>query len=430
METTTTAIAEYSAVESGLADLRTRYGNVAWDLRTVKGNAEARAARKELVTLRTSLESKRKEVKESVLERAKLIDGEAKRITAELLKIETPIDAAIKADETRREDERKAKELAEQQRVARIMATIKQMTEIAINSVGKSSEVIGMEIDALEFTPIHVEDYAEYREAAQAAKEATLAQLRKVRDAALASEQEAARLQAEREELARQQAEAKRQAELQAAELAETQRIEREKLAAERAEMERQQSAERERIAAEQAEAARVLAEQQRIEAAALEAERAEQARKDAEARAAQAEQDRIEREARAAQQAKEDAERAERQRLIDEENARVAAEQAAEAARIAEERAALSKLMQAEEAQRAAVVVHQETPRIVSAFPIVAKPLAEHPDDCPTLEEILESIAGDFNVSTNTARAWLIELAPQLRVVPETHPVIESLEP
>ena len=54
------------------------------------------------------------------------------------------------------------------------MATIKQMTEIAINSVGKSSEVIGMEIDALEFTPIHVEDYAEYREAAQAAKEATI----------------------------------------------------------------------------------------------------------------------------------------------------------------------------------------------------------------------------------------------------------------
>lgn len=410
METTTTAIAEYSAVESGLADLRTRYGNVAWDLRTVKGNAEARAARKELVTLRTSLEAKRKEVKESVLERAKLIDGEAKRITAELLKIETPIDAAIKADETRREDERKAKELAEQQRVARIMATIKQMTEIAINSVGKSSEVIGMEIDALEFTPIHVEDYAEYREAAQAAKEATLAQLRKVRDAALASEQEAARLQAEREELARQQAEAKRQAELQAAELAETQRIEREKLAAERVEMERQQAAERDRIAAEQAEAARVLTEKMRIE---REAREAEQAKRDAEARAIQAEQDRIEREARALQ-AQEDAARAERQRVIEAQNARVAAELATEAARIADEKAALTRMTQSAEAQHAPQQVEDGDP-----------------DDCPTLGEILESIAGDFNVSINTARRWLVELAPQLTpTVPLSHPVLESLEP
>lgn len=426
---TTTAIVEYDPVEAGLEALRSRYGDVAFDLRSTKGNAEARAARKELVSLRTSLEAKRKELKAPLLARASLVDSEAKRITAEVIKLEQPIDEQIKADEVRREAERREREAAEAKRVARIQDSIRSITETALRAVGKSSAAIADEIEALELFDVG-DDYDEFKPGAQAAKESTLAQLQTLYGAALATEQEATRLQAEREELARQQAEAKRQAELQAAELAEAQRIEREKLSAERAEMERQQSAERERIAAEQAEAARVLAEQQRIEAAALEAERAEQARKDAEARAAQAEQDRIEREARAAQQAKEDAERAERQRLIDEENARVAAEQAAEAARIAEERAALSKLMQAEEAQRAAVVVHQETPRIVSAFPIVARPLVEHPDDCPTLDEILESIAGDFNVSINTARAWLIELVPQLRVVPETHPVIESLEP
>ena len=90
-----TSVAEYNPIAAGLAIVRQRYANVAWDLKTTKGNAEARAARKELVTLRVSLEAKRVELKAPVLERAKLIDSEAKRITAELLKIEMPIDEQL-----------------------------------------------------------------------------------------------------------------------------------------------------------------------------------------------------------------------------------------------------------------------------------------------------------------------------------------------
>lgn len=69
-----------------------------WDVSTTKGDREARAARKELVTLRTSLEAKRKELKAPALERAKLIDTEAKRIEAEIRSLEDPIDALIVAD--------------------------------------------------------------------------------------------------------------------------------------------------------------------------------------------------------------------------------------------------------------------------------------------------------------------------------------------
>lgn len=409
---TTTAIAEYSPVEAGLEALRVKYADVAFDLRSTKGNAEARAARRDLVSLRTGLESKRKELKEPILERAKLIDAEAKRITGELLKLEQPIDEAIKADEVRREAEKREREAAEARRVGKIEESIRSITATALRAVGKPSAAIADEIEALELFEIG-EDYDEYKAGAQAAKDAALAQLQTLHGAALANEQEAARLAAEREELARQQAEAKRQAEEQAAALAEQQRIEREKMAAERAEMERQQAVERDRIAAEQAEAARVLDERLKAEAAAREAERAEQARKDAQARAEQAERDRIEREARAAQQAKEDAERAERQRAVDAENARVAAEQAAEAARIADERAALNQI----------AALAQIAP--------AATTRTDEPDDCPTLGEILESIAGDFNVSINTARRWLVELAPQLApTVALNHPVLESLEP
>ena len=70
-----TSVAEYNPIAAGLAIVRQRYANVAWDLKTTKGNAEARAARKELVTLRVSLEAKRVELKAPVLERAKLIDS-------------------------------------------------------------------------------------------------------------------------------------------------------------------------------------------------------------------------------------------------------------------------------------------------------------------------------------------------------------------
>lgn len=397
---TTTAIAEYNPVEAGLEALRVKYQDVAFDLRSTKGNAEARAARRDLVSLRTGLDAKRKELKEPILERAKLIDSEAKRITAELLKLEKPIDDAIKADELRRE--RKEREAAEAKRVARLQDSIQAITATALRAVGKHSTEIADEIEALEAFEIGA-DYDEFRAGAQAAKDSTLSQLHTLFGAALANEQEAARLAMERAEFARHQAEAA------------------------------------------------ALAEQQRVERERLEAARAEQERMDAAVRADMAEQDRIQREARAAQQAKEDAERAERQRLIDEENARVAAANAAEAARIAEEQAALSRRMQAEEEQRAAQfranehaemeridhfarkVVHQETPDIVSDLPIILTPLAatDYEGDCPPLDEIVKAIAVSFKVYPDTARRWLRELAPTLSgIVSDDHPVIESLEP
>ena len=110
----TAAIAEYSPTEAALAELQERFGGVVWDLTTVKGNADARAARRELVTLRTNLEAKRKALKAPALEYAKRIDSEAKRIAAAIGAVEEPIDAQIKADEARREQERQARAAAAQ----------------------------------------------------------------------------------------------------------------------------------------------------------------------------------------------------------------------------------------------------------------------------------------------------------------------------
>ena len=90
-----TAIAEYSPTAAALADLRARYQNVVWDVTTTKGDKEARAARRELVTLRTTLEAKRKELKAPALERTRLIDAEAKSIEAQIRALEEDLGAEL-----------------------------------------------------------------------------------------------------------------------------------------------------------------------------------------------------------------------------------------------------------------------------------------------------------------------------------------------
>lgn len=386
-----TAIAEYNPIAAGLADLRTRYENVAWDLRTVKGNNDARAARKELVSLRTGLEAKRKELKEPVLERAKLIDSEAKRITAELLKIETPIDEQIKADEARRETERREREAAEAKRVASIMVRINAIASMPADLAGRSWIVIENAIQDLQNAPKF--DFAEFAEQAENTTRATVVRLNELADASKAAEDAARKLAEERAELARQQAEAKRLAEVEAAKVAEAQRIERERLSAERKEMERQQ-----------AEAARVLAEQQRIERDRIEAERAEQARKDAEVRRIQAERDRIDREARAAEQAK-----------IDAENKRVADELAQQQAKIDAQRAEIERAAREQQEREHAAAQAQADKEAAAKKAVTAADPAR-----PTDVQIVELLAGHYRVHPVEVIGWLrgidfAALAPDL---------------
>lgn len=395
---TTTAIAEYDPVEAGLEALRSRYGDVAFDVRSTKGNAEARAARKELVSLRTGLEAKRKELKAPLLARASLVDSEAKRITAEVLKLEQPIDEQIKADEVRREAERREREAAEAKRIARIQNSIRSITETALRAVGKQSAAIADEIEALELFEVG-DDYDEFKPGAQAAKESTLAQLHTLHGAALANEQEAARLAAEREELARQQAEAIRVAHEQAA-------AEQERLARIEAERQAQERVERERAAL-----------QERID-----------------------NQIRIDREAAAA---KEQAEREEFAR----QQAAIEAKNAAESARIEEEKAALSRRIQAEEAARTeAARVAEEAARAESArvfeerqaarraeLEATSAPLVKHQGSfisrrsptgaasfpvpveevliAPARATIIQVVAAHFSVPASTASHWLVQL-------------------
>ena len=146
----TTPVAEYTPIAAALAAARARYQDVVWDLTTTRGNEEARRARRELVSLRTGLEARRKELKAPLLAQAKLVDDEAKRITAELLQLEEPIDELIRADERRREEERAAREAAERARVAGIRERIAAIVAQPVTAARiRSSALLRTAIDTL-----------------------------------------------------------------------------------------------------------------------------------------------------------------------------------------------------------------------------------------------------------------------------------------
>ena len=106
-------IVEYSQTEAGLAILAERYRGAVYDVANADGMSAARKARADIKGYRVSLEKVRTEIKAPALERCRLIDAEAKRITTALLGLEEPIDGQIKAEENRVDAERQAKVRAE-----------------------------------------------------------------------------------------------------------------------------------------------------------------------------------------------------------------------------------------------------------------------------------------------------------------------------
>jgi hypothetical protein len=327
-----TAITEYSQTAKALAELRSRLDGVAYDLSTGKGLDIAKKDRAEVRGLRTALEAKRVELKAPALERSRLIDAEAKALTAELVALEKPIDDQIKAEEARKAAEKAAKEEAERKAAAVIRERIDSIRHIAVTATGMPAGSIQSLIDNLKAVEIGLDEFGDYAGEAMQVKEQTLNRLDLLHDGAVEFEAEQARLAAERIELARQ-----------------------------RAKQEAREKAERERAAAEQKAAAAKLA----AERAAFEKEqaaaRAEAKKREDADRARRDEEDRLAREARAAEDkriaearaALEAEQRAARQA----EQARIDAEAAAERKRLDEEAAALRAEKEREaEALRAAL--------------------------------------------------------------------------
>lgn len=373
----TTAVAEYTPIAAALAAARARYQGVVWDLTTTRGNEDARRARRELVSLRTGLEARRKELKAPLLAQAKLVDDEARRITAELLQLEEPIDELIRADERRREEERAAREAAEKARVAGIRERIAAIVAQPVKAARiRSSALLRTAIDTLAAQEIDG-SFEEFAGEARAAHAQSLDAMREMLAAIEAQEAEAARLREEREAQERAAAEA-------AARLAEQERIALEA-----------QEAEQARARAERAEADRIAREAREAEARRLAAERAEFERQQAEARAAQ--------EAQAARLAAQQAE-IERQaaelRAQQEEAARAAAE--AEDVAVAEAEPVAEP--EPEPTQAHVVEPAEETEA-------AAPPAVPHRATRPSDDQIIAALSMHYRVHETTVISWLLDM-------------------
>lgn len=205
----TTSVVQYSAVETGLAELRSRMVDVVYDVTTAKGMEQARKDRRECVALRTSLEEVRKREKAGILERGRLLDGEAKRICQAIAAIEAPIDAAIKSEESRKEQEKAERDRIERERVDGIRSIINAIRTTPVDAVGKSAKVITRMRDAIASTVVTHERFAEFTEDAANILQAVLESLDAMIADKLAHEAEGERLRLERERLASEEAAAK-----------------------------------------------------------------------------------------------------------------------------------------------------------------------------------------------------------------------------
>lgn len=84
IEQVSKALAEFNAVEAGLAALRQQYAGAVFDVTSADGLTKAKAARMALREPRYEIERIRKSAKAPILALGRKLDDDAKRLTAEI----------------------------------------------------------------------------------------------------------------------------------------------------------------------------------------------------------------------------------------------------------------------------------------------------------------------------------------------------------
>lgn len=239
-----------------------------YDVTTTAGMKVATARRAVFRDIRVAAEKERVSRKAPLLEIGRLLDAKAKDLHALVKPYEDRHDALIKAEEERKAAEKAEKERIERARIAEIHEHIADINAIPGKCVGKSAAQIASVLADTRAQEIDIGFYADFTGTALQARQNVVAKLEEMLAAQQAHEAEQERLRLEREELARQQAEQRR--------------IEAEAAAVRRA----QEEADRARRETEEAAHRQRLADEERARREQLEAEQAELQRQQATARA------------------------------------------------------------------------------------------------------------------------------------------------
>ncbi|GJH00263.1 DUF1351 domain-containing protein [Paraburkholderia terrae] len=204
-------VTEYASTQTTLAELNGKFKDVIFPVHTKEGMKDAKETRSKLKKLRTTLENKRKELKEPALRRSQAIDGEARDLKAAIEALETSVDEQITAQEQKEAREEAERQRVEKIRVDGINGKIAAIRSIVAESANDSIEDLDASIADMEGWVISDEDgFAEFIQDARTARDETLAALRQLRADAVARAELAAeqtRLAEERAAFEREKAE-------------------------------------------------------------------------------------------------------------------------------------------------------------------------------------------------------------------------------
>ncbi|WP_446903032.1 hypothetical protein [Burkholderia sp. YIM B11467] len=311
------------------------------EIKNADGRTQCHTAYMTLKTRRTSIRTAGKEARDDATKFANAVIAEENRLVALIEPEEQRLQKLRDAWDAKVEAERREKAQAEQRRKDGIRTKIDEMRVVPLGLFDAAASKIATALEDLEAFEVTADVFAEFADAAHAARTEVITRLKTMHEAAVLREAEAARLAAEREELAKQRAEQEERERQAATARAEQERVDRERREADAARARAEREAEQRKIDEQKAEIARqqasIDAERQRIADEAAARQRAEEeaaaARRRAEEEAAAAE--------RRAQAERAAAEQRERDAAAERERAAQAARERAEAERQRAEQAA-----------------------------------------------------------------------------------------
>lgn len=292
-----------SKLEGELVALAAKSADIV-EIKNAAAREQCHSAMMALANTRTSITKTGKAARDDANAFSKAVIAEEKRLVDLIEPEESRLRGLRDGWDEAREAEKRAKAEAEAQRIKDHQYTIARIREWVPVASGRRAEEIEEIIGDVIGTPVDA-SLEEFQGQAQLAKDETLDKLRELHATAVAREEEAARVKAEQEaEAARLAAEREELAKLRA------------EAAQREAEAAAARAAEEKRIAAERAEADRIARERLEAEEAELRAERDRQA---AEAKRLADEREALERQQR-------EAEAAERRRIEEQQAAEAAA--------------------------------------------------------------------------------------------------------
>lgn len=195
---------EYGVTEQAIAELRQRYADP--DASTDEGFEHCKEGVRELTSLRTSIESRRKDLKAPALDWGRKVDKIAKTLTRQIKQIEDPVrQEKERVEEIQQAEARKAAE-AEAQRVQTIRDNIDSIKSMAAEQFpGDTAKDYADRIETLNGMTIDAKTFAEFSEEAVTARDAALFKLTQWHEMAEQREADDARRAAEDAELKRRQ---------------------------------------------------------------------------------------------------------------------------------------------------------------------------------------------------------------------------------